>query len=148
MFAEVSGLERHLQKIEDVILKQKKNYIEVGWPVYGCLPNILNYFRSKGIEVKIVHLARNPFDTALSFFNGKWYQPRTEVDHRAPLYKKYIEVHELNPLEDEVFSKDYAERYDAVYDKYSHSIVKDGIPLANSKSAFSYGLKFTNIRLR
>lgn len=62
-------LENHLEYIEKTL--QAKNYIEVGWPVYGVLPKFLSKL---GPRVKLVHLFRHPIRVAASLATHNIYR--------------------------------------------------------------------------
>jgi len=118
----ISPLREHLENIQRVVDQDKLTYIEVGWPIYGVLPSILNHFAKTIGEdrIRLVHLVRNPVDTALSFCNGKWYEKEGEEvtkddEGRAAVLIKYMKVHQLNPYKDNVFHKqEYQARWSSM----------------------------------
>jgi len=58
----------YIKKIQETL--EDRNYVEVGWPIYGLIPKLISIFDGK---VKIVHLYRHPVRVAASLLTHNFY---------------------------------------------------------------------------
>lgn len=62
------AIEGHFRFIEETL--RTRDYIETGWPVYGALPFFVSRLAGR---VRVVHLYRNPIETAASLATHQVY---------------------------------------------------------------------------
>ena len=92
----------HIAHIHEIL--KSRHYIETGWPSYATLPLMIEEF---GPNIRIVQLVRNPVKVALSLCTHKFYLPTEEKE-------SYSLSGALDPINCDVFQKDYAEKWDAM----------------------------------
>jgi hypothetical protein len=92
------------------ILRIRKNhiYIETGWPVYSCIPLLIEELKN----IRLVQLVRHPVFSALSFTAHGYYQPGI----RSDLYTREAA---LTPFDSGVAQKSWAKKWDqmSAYEK-------------------------------
>lgn len=92
----------HVAHIHEIL--KSRHYIETGWPCYAALPLMIEEF---GPNIRIVQLVRNPVKVALSLCTHKFYLPTKEKE-------SYSLSCALDPINCDVFQKDYAEKWDSM----------------------------------